>query len=29
LDAAYREQQDTIRELVAETVTTYQYNKKA
>lgn len=28
LDAAYSEQQDTIRELVAETVTTYQYKKK-
>ena len=28
LDAAYNEQQDTIRELVAKTVTTYQYAKK-
>ena len=29
LDAAYREQQDTIRDLVKDTVTTYQYTKKA
>ena len=29
LDAAYAEQQDTIRELVAKTVTTYQYAKKS
>ena len=28
LDAAYAEQQDTIRELVAQTVTTYRYEKK-